>query len=109
MKGITGPVYYYSTAVLISMVFVSILLALFKIPILETYTLLITGSLGSMTKLGDTLMVSVPLIIASASLVITFRAGLWNIGVEGQIIAGAVQLRLSLEKSICHPDFCYLQ
>jgi len=90
MKGITGPIYYYSTAVLVSMVFVSILLALFKIPILETYTLLITGSLGSMTKLGDTLMVSVPLIIASASLVITFRAGLWNIGVEGQIIAGAV-------------------
>jgi simple sugar transport system permease protein len=90
MKGITGPIYYYSTAVLVSMVFVSTLLALFKIPIFETYTLLITGSLGSMTKLGDTLMVSVPLIIASASLVITFRAGLWNIGVEGQIIAGAV-------------------
>ena len=30
------------------------------------------------------------MIIASASLVITFKAGLWNIGVEGQIIAGAV-------------------
>ena len=90
MKGFTGPIYSYLAAVLVSMVLVSLLLALFRIPIFETYTLLITGSLGSMTKLGDTLMVSVPLIIASASLVITFKAGLWNIGVEGQIIAGAV-------------------
>lgn len=90
MKGFTGPIYSYLIAVAVSIVFVSLLLAVFRIPIFETYTLLITGSLGSMSKLGDTLMVSVPLIIASASLVITFKAGLWNIGVEGQIIAGAV-------------------
>ena len=90
MKISGGPIYSYSIAILVSIVFVSFLLALFEIPIFETYRLLLTGSLGSMTKFGDTLMVGVPVIIASASLVITFKAGLWNIGVEGQIIAGAV-------------------
>ena len=90
MKIYQGPIYSYSIAILVSIVFVSFLLALFEIPIFETYRLLLTGSLGSTTKFGDTLMVGVPVIIASASLVITFKAGLWNIGVEGQIIAGAV-------------------
>jgi simple sugar transport system permease protein len=33
---------------------------------------------------------TVPLLLASAGLLITFAAGLWNIGVEGQIVAGAL-------------------
>jgi len=90
MKINQGPIYSYSIAIVVAIIFVSFLLALFEIPIFETYKLLLTGSLGSTTKFGDTLMVGVPVIIASASLVITFKAGLWNIGVEGQIIAGAV-------------------
>jgi simple sugar transport system permease protein len=32
----------------------------------------------------------VPLLLCSAGLIITFTAGLWNIGVEGQIILGAI-------------------
>jgi ABC-type uncharacterized transport system permease subunit len=32
----------------------------------------------------------VPLTLAAAGLVVTFAGGLWNIGVEGQIVAGAV-------------------
>ncbi|MGJ3237981.1 MAG: ABC transporter permease [Anaerolineae bacterium] len=32
----------------------------------------------------------IPLTLASIGLVVTFRAGLWNIGVEGQIVMGAV-------------------
>lgn len=32
----------------------------------------------------------IPLSLASVGLYVTFRAGLWNIGIEGQILAGAV-------------------
>jgi simple sugar transport system permease protein len=35
-------------------------------------------------------MVWVPLTLAAAGLVVTFAAGLWNIGVEGQIVLGAI-------------------
>ncbi len=30
-----------------------------------------------------------PLLLGSCRLLLTFRAGLWNIGVEGQVILGA--------------------
>lgn len=56
----------------------------------EAFKLLFEGSFGSMDKLSATLLVWVPLVIASASLVVTYSAGLWNIGVEGQIIMGAI-------------------
>ncbi len=56
----------------------------------ETFRLLFEGSWGSSDKRAQTLMVWVPLVLASAGLTVTFAAGLWNIGVEGQIIMGAI-------------------
>jgi len=60
----------------------------------EAFGVIIDGSLGSTTKIGDTLMVWVPLVLAAAGLLITFSAGLWNIGVEGQIVFGAIAASL---------------
>lgn len=57
---------------------------------IEAFRLIVQGSLGSTDKLSDTIMVWVPLTLAAAGLVITFAAGLWNIGVEGQVILGAI-------------------
>ena len=48
------------------------------------------GAFGSAAKVSDTLMSWVPLVLAASGLVVTFTAGLWNIGVEGQIVAGAI-------------------
>ncbi len=56
----------------------------------EAFELIYRGSLGSTNKLSNTLLAWVPLVLAAAGLVITFQAGLWNIGVEGQIVMGAV-------------------
>ena len=56
----------------------------------EALGIIIDGSLGSTARIGDTLMVWAPLLLAAAGLLITFAAGLWNIGVEGQIVAGAI-------------------
>jgi simple sugar transport system permease protein len=53
-------------------------------------TSLWSGSLGSWGKLSDTLITWVPLTLAAAGLIITFAAGLWNIGIEGQIVIGAI-------------------
>jgi len=59
--------------------------------------LIIQGSIGwppfeagSAAKVGDTFMVWVPIALASAGLIVTFNAGMWNIGIEGQIIMGAI-------------------
>ena len=59
-------------------------------PPFEALGLLVEGSVGSPGKLSITLLAWSPLILAAAGLVITFAAGLWNIGVEGQLIMGAI-------------------
>jgi simple sugar transport system permease protein len=60
----------------------------------EAFGVIIDGSLGSAARIGDTLMVWAPLVLAAAGLLITFAAGLWNIGVEGQIVFGAIAASL---------------
>lgn len=56
----------------------------------QAYRLLAEGSFGSRTDVADTLLAWAPLAMAAAGLAITFTAGLWNIGVEGQLVAGAI-------------------
>jgi ABC-type uncharacterized transport system permease subunit len=67
-----------------------LLLLLVGAPPLEALWLLVEGSLGSASKISATLLAWSPLLLVSAGLVVTFAAGLWNIGVEGQIVIGAV-------------------
>jgi len=76
--------------VLIALAVSLILLWIADAPPLETVRLVVEGSLGSEVRIGDTLMVWVPIALAAAAVTITFSAGLWNIGVEGQIVLGAV-------------------
>lgn len=67
-----------------------LLLVLVDAPPLEAFRLLWDGSFGSTAKAADVSLAWVPLTLSSAGLAVTFAAGLWNIGVEGQIVAGAV-------------------
>jgi len=59
-------------------------------PPFETIYVLFKGGLGSMSKIGRVLSVWVPLTLCSVGLLIPFTARLWNIGVEGQVIMGAI-------------------
>lgn len=52
---------------------------------------LVDGSVGSTSVLlSITLVRSVPLILTGLAVALAFRAGIWNIGAEGQLYAGAV-------------------
>jgi simple sugar transport system permease protein len=59
-------------------------------PPLEAVKHLFLGSLGSWLKLSHVLTAWIPLTLCACGLLYTFRIDLWNIGVEGQIMAGAV-------------------
>jgi len=67
-----------------------VLLLLAGAPPFEALWLLVKGSFGSASKVSATLLAWSPLLLASAGLVVTFAAGLWNIGVEGQVVVGAI-------------------
>jgi simple sugar transport system permease protein len=52
--------------------------------------ILASGSVGSRFALEGSLLKSVPLLLTGLSVVIAFRAGVWNIGGEGQFIVGGL-------------------
>src|SRR5438876_8848254 len=58
--------------------------------IINAYAALFTGSYGSLANISDTLVIVTPLIFASISVAIAFRAGLFNIGAAGQLAVGAM-------------------
>lgn len=48
------------------------------------------GAFDDSRKVGGVINFWIPLTLVSVGLVVTFRAGLWNIGVEGQMMMGAL-------------------
>jgi len=77
-------------AVLAALLFTTLVLLATKAPPLEAFWNIALGSVGSWGKFSDVLIAWVPLLLVTAGLLITFTAGLWNIGIEGQITLGAI-------------------
>lgn len=57
---------------------------------LQAGAALVRGSVGSPTALTITMVRAVPLILTGLAVSLAFRAGVWNIGAEGQLYAGAI-------------------
>ncbi|MFH1103025.1 MAG: ABC transporter permease [Pseudomonadota bacterium] len=75
-----GAVFCFTTIVLLSA----------GAPPLDAYYHLFMGSIGSPAKWGHVIIAWIPLTLCAGALLYTFRIGLWNIGIEGQVIMGAV-------------------
>lgn len=76
--------------VILALAFTTLILIVVGAPPGEAYYNVLSGAFESPAKWASVLMAWAPLLLCSAGLLITFTAGLWNIGVEGQIMAGAV-------------------
>ncbi len=70
--------------------FTSAVLALADAPPWAAYQSLFAGAFGSGSKVARVFTVWVPLTLCACGLLYTFRIDLWNIGVEGQVVFGAV-------------------
>ncbi len=77
-------------SVLLALVLTSLVLLLVDTSPLEAFSLILRGALGSPRKVADIFVIWIPLLLTSAGLLFTFHAGLWNIGIEGQIVLGAI-------------------
>jgi len=77
-------------AVLFALVFTSLLIWIMKANPIRVFDVIITGAFSSVDVATQVLQAWVPLLLASLGLMFTFTAGLWNIGVEGQIEMGAI-------------------
>lgn len=58
--------------------------------VVQSYVALVRGSVGSINALSETLTAAAPLVLAGLGLALGFRAGLFNIGAEGQVIMGGL-------------------
>lgn len=56
----------------------------------RSYVALVKGSVGSLNAVSETLTAALPLVLAGLGLALGFRAGLFNIGAEGQVIMGGL-------------------
>lgn len=56
---------------------------------------MLRGSFGSQFAIEGTILKSVPLLLTGLSVALAFRAGVWNIGAEGQFIVGALAAMLA--------------
>jgi general nucleoside transport system permease protein len=77
-------------AVLMALLFTTVVLLAAGAPPLDAFWNIVIGSVGSWGKFSDVLISWAPLLLVTAGLLITFTAGLWNIGIEGQITFGAI-------------------
>ncbi len=58
--------------------------------ILQSFVAMARGSLGSMHALSETVTAAIPLVLSGLGVGLAFRAGLFNIGAEGQMVVGGL-------------------
>ncbi len=68
----------------------AVILSLLGASPIEAYRLIVTGAFGRPERVSFVLAAWAPLLLCAAGLLLTFAAGLWNIGIEGQVVLGAV-------------------
>lgn len=76
--------------VIAALLFTTVLLVIFGASPVESYRAMFEGAFGGQDRTLSVLAFWIPLLLASAGLLATFTAGLWNIGIEGQIVMGAI-------------------
>lgn len=90
LKGRLGGFLFQLIALLLAFGFVSLILISVDASPGDAYKNMFKGSFGSMRKFAEVLVAFVPLLLVTAGLLVTFSSGLWNIGVEGQVVLGAI-------------------
>jgi ABC-type uncharacterized transport system permease subunit len=77
-------------SVIVALVLCSGLVWLAGADVLEAYRLLLFSTFQSGYDIQDTLVKASPLLFTGLAVIVAFRAKFWNIGAEGQLMAGAI-------------------
>jgi len=82
-------------AVLLGILTGALAISLVGESILETYKVMWNGAFGNFYFVTATLARSTPIILVGLGLALAFRAGVFNMGAEGQMVLGAVSAALA--------------
>lgn len=86
MLGLWSPI----VALLVAISLASLVIALSGQNPWESFKAMLSGAFGSGPSLGETLVKAIPLLISGLAVAIGLRTGLFNIGVEGQLLIGGL-------------------
>ncbi|MDH5507546.1 MAG: ABC transporter permease [Anaerolineae bacterium] len=81
---------WVTVPVITALLFTTVLLMAFGADPIESFGAMLDGSFGTQSKFLSVIAFWIPLFLCSTGLLLTFKAGLWNIGIEGQMILGAI-------------------
>ena len=79
-----------SLSVVLALLFASIFITLTGNNPISVYISMLDGAFGNAFRFKETIINSVPLIICSLGIIISFKMKFWNIGGEGQLVMGAI-------------------
>jgi ABC-type uncharacterized transport system permease subunit len=79
-----------SGAILAAIILSLLLLLIIGASPFDAFSLILSGAFGSPGRIAYVMTAWAPVLLCSAGLLVTFTAGLWNIGIEGQVVMGAV-------------------
>jgi simple sugar transport system permease protein len=79
-----------SGGIALALLLTTLVLFVAKAPPLAAFGNIVLGAAGDWDVAANVLVSWVPLILVTSGLLVTFTVGLWNIGIEGQIILGGV-------------------
>ncbi len=84
------PTFYRIGAFAISLILVALVILISGASPVTVIGRMVGGAFGTADQIGRVIATLSPLLLCAAGLVYTFNAGLYNLGVEGQITFGAV-------------------
>ncbi len=87
---ISKPLIFRISSLLISLLFITLIIALAGASPWEVLTAMIRGAFGGADQFARVLATTASLLLASCGLIFTFAAGLYNLGIEGQITVGGI-------------------
>lgn len=85
-ESIIAPIFGLVVGILVS----SLLLVLWGSSPLLAFKGLYVGSFGTISAFSNTLIKAIPLIIGGLAVLISYKSGIFNVGVEGQLFIGAL-------------------
>lgn len=88
-RGAISPIISSSIAVFVALAIGGLVIALTGSNVVDAFKALFEGAFGDRRAIGETLVSSTPLILGGLAFAIAARAGMFNIGIEGQLVMGA--------------------
>ncbi len=89
-KNVWVNIGFQAGALVLALLITTLILIAAGAPPLKAYGSILNGAFGSSNNIVAVLITWSPLLLTTAGVLITFSAGLWNIGVEGQMTLGAI-------------------